>query len=58
MGPIVDKNKENDKNAPKKLCQMEHHIGKRLARSLANTFKLNVSRILIFRNFSFVGFVL
>lgn len=26
MGPVVDVNKENDENAPKILCKMDHHI--------------------------------
>ena len=26
MGPVVDKEKENDENSPRILCQMEHHI--------------------------------
>jgi hypothetical protein len=25
MGPVVDKEKENDENAPKILCRMDHH---------------------------------
>ena len=28
MGPVIDKAKENDKDVPRVLCQMDHHIGR------------------------------
>jgi protein HIRA/HIR1 len=28
MGPVIDKTKENDKDVPRVLCQMDHHIGR------------------------------
>ena len=49
MGPLVDKKKECDENAPKILCQMDHHIGMMNQIDKKIFFSINKSNIFIIK---------